>query len=293
MSTTDVSKALAEAKVLVASLEAHDGTAESHLRLLKHTDNVRTALEEPYDKATKWLENMTLASAMYVLIRINALQKLPADGTSITAAALAGQCNVDESVITRAMRVLIAGGIAVDVAPDEYAHNMLSRVFQPEALGSFVCVCIDFVRTWGTVPEYVKAHEPADLYDIKKSPFAFAAGQEGKTYYEVLEADPEQRNLWNVTMQNMEKNFPILGMFPFKDLETQVRKEPERPFIVDVGGGRGQALLALQKDCGGSFGGKLILQDLPVVIDTLEPGDIPGIETMKYDIFTPQPVKSM
>lgn len=290
MSNQDVSKALAEAKALVKALEDFDGSPTQHMTLLKQTDKVRTALEEPYDTITRWLENMSTAGALYMLIRTKAFEKLPQSG-SITAAELALNCNMDESIVTRAMRVLIANGIVEETGPDEYANNNLSFAMQPEALGGFACVCVDFMRTWGAIPDYVKAHQPEELYDIKKSPFAFAAGQEGKTYYEVINSDPEQRNLWNLTLQNMEKNFPILGMFPFASLEGQVREEPERPFVVDVGGGRGQALKAIQEDTK-NIEGKLILQDLPIVIDTLKPEELSGIELMKYDIFTPQPVKS-
>ncbi|KAI9151562.1 O-methyltransferase hmp5 [Paramyrothecium foliicola] len=293
MASEDVSKALAEAKALVAELESYDGSTASHLSLLQRTSNVRQALEQPYDAITRWLENMSEAGSLYILIRIEALQKLvPESEGGITATELARQCNVDISVITRTMRVIVANGIAVEISPDTYAHNAKSQALLPEALGCVACVSVDFMRTWGAVPEYVKTHTREDLYDIRKSPFSFMTGHEGKTYYEVLDLDHQQRHLWNTTLQNMEKNFPILGMFPFPSLEEQIKAEPDRPFIVDVGGGRGQALRALQKECGGSFGSKLVLQDLPIVIDTLDAAELPGIEPMKYDIFTPQPVKN-
>ena len=93
-------------------------------------------------------------------------------------------------------------------------------------------------------------------------------------------------------MQKLGNHIPVIGMFPFENLEDQVKKEPDRPFVVDIGGGRGQALLAIQEHCKGSFGGKLILQDLPIVLQSLTSNDIPGIEPMPYRIFTPQPVKS-
>ena len=289
---TDVSTALAEAKALVASLETFDGTAAQHLTLLKQTDRVRSALEEPYDTATRWLENMSTAGALYVIVRIGAIEKIAAAPAGISAATLAEECNADASIITRAMRILVANGVGVEVGMDEYAPNALCQVFQPLALGSLACVFVDFMRAWGALPDYIKTHSPHDLYDLKKSPFAFMTGHEGKTYYDVVDMDPQQRNLWNLTLQNMEKNFPIVDMFPFPSMRQQVEKEPERPFIVDVGGGRGQALLAIKEDCGGTFGGNLILQDLPIVIDSLNEEELPDIEPMTYDIFTPQPVKS-
>ncbi|PMD52475.1 S-adenosyl-L-methionine-dependent methyltransferase [Hyaloscypha bicolor E] len=90
----------------------------------------------------------------------------------------------------------------------------------------------------------------------------------------------------------MEANMPILGMFPFATLKDQVEKEPERPFIVDVGGGKGQAMLAIETECPKFFGGNVILEDLPIVIDSLKSEDLPGIEPTVHDIFTLQPVKN-
>jgi hypothetical protein len=66
---------------------------------------------------------MAVASALYTLIQIGAFQKLPSDGL-VSAQKLAIDVNVDLSVITRTMRVVVANGIAIETAPDEYAHNM-------------------------------------------------------------------------------------------------------------------------------------------------------------------------
>ncbi|KAH7311561.1 S-adenosyl-L-methionine-dependent methyltransferase [Stachybotrys elegans] len=291
MGVTDVSKALEEAKALVAALESYDGSEKAHLGLLNQATNVRSALETPTDTCTRWLENLSAAGAMHILVRTRAITKLSADA-SIGATELARECNLDASVITRCMRILLLSGIFEETAPDEYRHNGLSQAFLPEVLGTFVCMSTDFVRTWGVMPEYAKTHAPEDLYDLKKTPINFLNGHEGMTFYEALQLDEEERHLWNLTLQAMSKGFPIVGMFPFRDLEEQVTSEPDRPFIVDMGGGRGQALLELQEHCGGSYGSKLILQDLPIVIDSLSPEEIPGIEPMKHDVFTPQPVKN-
>jgi hypothetical protein len=131
------------------------------------------------------------------------------------------------------------------------------------------------------------------LFDLKKSPFAWAVGLEGKTYYEAISADADRFNMFNMTMMQMEKNVPVLGMYPFESLRSQVEADKERPFIVDIGGGRGQALLAIQKKAPEGFGAKMILQDRPDVLGSLAQEDIPNIEPMVYDFFTPQPIKSI
>ena len=285
-------KALREARALVKDLESYDGTIAQHQLLLKRVDGVRAAMEGPYEMATRWLENMSCSAAMNLIVRIGAFKIIPSEG-SITASNIGSECGVDASVITRAMRVLVINGVFQETDEDEYAHNQQSLAFHPtDGLGGFVGVCVDIMRAWIATPSYCSTHEPKELYDIRKTPFAFAVGMEGKTYYEVLDKNPQQRALWNITLQNMAKNFPVLGMFPFHGLKAlELPGMQGRPYIVDVGGGRGQALQEIQANCGGAFTGRLVLQDLPAVIDTLKSDDIPGIKPMVYDIFSPQPVK--
>lgn len=164
------------------------------------------------------------------------------------------------------------------------------------------CICsilysgsnsIEHVRAYVKLPEYFRTHTHDALFDLKKSPFAYALGLEGMTYYEAISQDPDRLNMFNMTMAQMEDQVPVLGMYPFGSLSTKVVAEKERPFIVDIGGGRGQALRAIQKEAPAGFGAKMILQDGPDVISSLMPEDLPNIETMIYDFFTPQPIKSI
>ncbi|OAR05965.1 hypothetical protein LLEC1_05119 [Akanthomyces lecanii] len=294
MNSIVTAKALEQARALVAELESYDGSVEQQHALLNRASTVRATMEGPYEMATRWLESMSIGAAMNLIVRAGALEKVPSQG-SVSVATLAAACNVDRSVITRAMRMLVVSGIFTETGRDEYAHNPRSAAFDPRhGLGGFVGVCMDIMQSWIGLPEYCRTHEPRELLDPKKSPFAFTAGMEGKTYYEVLETDLPRRELWDITLQSMASNFPVLGMFPFKEHLAASAGEvwPERPAIVDVGGGRGQALLQIQGDGdGAALNGRLVLQDLATVIETLKPDDIPGIETMVYDIFTPQPVK--
>ena len=98
--------------------------------------------------------------------------------------------------------------------------------------------------------------------------------------------------MFNTTMVSMERQSPITGMYPFATLKNEVEAEKERPFMVDIGGGRGQALVAIQKEAPKGFGAKMILQDRSDVLESLTEQEIPNIEKMVYDFHTPQPVKS-
>ncbi|TVY63370.1 O-methyltransferase hmp5 [Fusarium oxysporum f. sp. cubense] len=168
------------------------------------------------------------------------------------------------------MRILIVNGIAQETQKDEYSHNALSRSFLPTEFGSMTCMFVKFSRALAALTDYVKSHKPEGIFDLKKTPFAFSVGCEGKTYYEVYDLDPQKRTLWDIGMQKLGNHIPVIGMFPFEDLEDQVKKQPGSPFVIDVGGGR----------------------DLPIVLDSLTLDEIPGIEPMPYSIFTLQPVKN-
>jgi hypothetical protein len=78
--------------------------------------------------------------------------------------------------------------------------------------------------------------------------------------------------------------------FPFAD-ELKCDSE-EEVLIVDIGGGKGQALEFIQNGFP-ELKGRMIVQDLPEVIkDTNESSHLPSsIETMAADFFKPQPVR--
>lgn len=82
-----------------------------------------------------------------------------------------------------------------------------------------------------------------------------------------------------------------VDLYPIeKQLVHGLKQDKEAAFVVDIGGGRGHDL----KDVKAKLGrppGRLILQDLPETIATVDPSWMEGIEAMTYDFFTPQPVK--
>jgi hypothetical protein len=64
---------------------------------------------------------------------------------------------------------------------------------------------------------------------------------------------------------------------------------PGAPLLVDIGGGLGHDIAAFQSRFP-SLPGRLVLQDLPSVINSIKELD-PAIERNAYDFFTPQPIK--
>lgn len=289
-------KALEEARKLVLQLESYKDDPITHQNVLKQTETVRLAIQSPMDRMTHLMEQVSFGGAFHTIIGIKAYNAMPEDGSSITAKELSRITNVATTVIERVYRVVVNHGVFVETAPDTYAHNELSRILNPRGLGSFFLIVMEFGRAFMHLPDYCKSHKPEDVFDLTKSPAVYSVGKEhlGKSYYELLEMDPdpERRELWNANMVAVDELMPVTGMFPFASLKEEVEQDPDRPFLVDIGAGRGQSCIAIRNDIGDAFNARYILQDLPGVINTMDPRDYPGFELMTYDAFTPQPVKS-
>ncbi|KAM3065321.1 hypothetical protein ACMFMG_004295 [Clarireedia jacksonii] len=136
-------------------------------------------------------------------------------------------------------------------------------------------ISYDYTSPFMKLPEYFKTHSRADLYDLNKSPYAYGYGLEGKTFDEVTSYPPERLRTFNASMVQMERSVTILGLFTFVSMKEEVKTEKDRPFIVDIRGGQGPALIAVQKEAPAGFGAKLILQDRPDVLDNLPDEEIP------------------
>ena len=68
------------------------------------------------------------------------------------------------------------------------------------------------------------------------------------------------------------------------------RKDPDAVLRVDVGGGWVHALANFHK-AHPEVPGRLILQDLPIVLDKVIDRPCKDFEIMNYDFFTPQPIR--
>lgn len=145
---------------------------------------------------------------------------------------------------------------------------------------------------WWKVSDYLKTHSAEDAKEATKVPFVWAMGKEGMTYYEAIEEDPVVSDTWHKGMIMIETTQPISGMFPFTSMKDAVEAEPQRAFVVDVGGGRGNALVSIMKDCGGSYGAKMVLQDMAEVLEGQDPVKVEGVENMPHNFYNVQPVES-
>ncbi|CAG8952449.1 hypothetical protein HYFRA_00001196, partial [Hymenoscyphus fraxineus] len=281
------------AEAILAAAKQYKGDREERYELMKQLDVMYLDLEDPVDGLMRQWTFMNTSTALDVMVQMGAFEKMPKQG-SITAKELGAAINLEPGIVVRLMRMLTGTGIIDLVGEDTYSHTPKSKIYLEGAAVDFFNLCINMRASYFRWPEYFQTKTPSDLLDLRKTPYSFAYNMEGHTFYEVLTASPERLNMFNKAMTQQEAGLPILGMFPFASLKEAVLAEPERAFMVDIGGGRGQALLAVNKETDGVWGcgAKMVLQDRKVVLDSISPEEAPGVVKMEYDFYTEQPVKN-
>jgi len=191
----------------------------------------------------------------------------------------------------RIMRALTSSHIFVETGPERYTSNHLSRILStPPNRAHFIFGATILGPGATSLGQYLETHNLTNPTDHHDAPLQFAH----KTSLDVwsyLKEDPMRSKIFNESMRSSA----ILGAgavpsFPFAaelkcDSEDQV-------LIVDVGGGKGQALESI-RIAFPELKGRMILQDLPEVIeDAKVSGHLPdSIEAMGVDFFKPQLVK--
>ncbi|KAK0118195.1 hypothetical protein ONS95_012499 [Cadophora gregata] len=284
---------ISKAEAILASAKKFKGDRAERHELMKQVDLLYLDLEDPMDAMLRQWSFMNTATSLNMMVKMGAFEKMPKEG-SITATELGALINLEPSVIVRLMRMLTSTGVIELTGEDTYAHTPKSRAYLDGAAMDFFNLCINMFGCYLTWPDYFKTRTPEELIDLRKTPYTFAYGREGQTFYEVLTADKDRFNMFNKAMMQQEASLPTLGMFPFASLKEEVEAEPDRAFVVDIGGGRGQSLLMIQKETAALFGAssKMVLQDRPQVLDTIPQELLPNIEKMPYDFYTEQPVKN-
>ena len=168
------------------------------------------------------------------------------------------------------------------------------------ALATFSPHNLHYLLTLASTDEMLSAVAPLNLYfrkfgkkDIHSythTPHSWANDKIGSTFWEVLMSEPQRVERFSRGLALFEAFHPIIGVYPFEE-QLQAGNSPDRPFVVDIGGGRGLALVEMRKRLP-SLQGKLVLQDRKEVLDSIPEDELPAVEKMEHDFFTEQPVKN-
>ncbi|XXH04676.1 hypothetical protein Hte_011096 [Hypoxylon texense] len=193
---------------------------------------------------------------------------------------LAKQLGIQEELLQRMMRHIIASGYIDMTAPDEYTPNNFSKSLALAVMSSGYHTCPPILN-----PPFLHAHDwfkdrgytcPTDNFD---TPYQVAHNTKLHWFAHLQSTPPHGQNF------NDHMHGYLLGRPRWMDEGFY----PDAVLLVDVAGGFGhytEGFLSKYLDAPG----RLILQDLPPVLGQIQQVN-PRIEKMEYDFFTEQPVK--
>jgi demethylsterigmatocystin 6-O-methyltransferase len=103
-----------------------------------------------------------------------------------------------------------------------------------------------------------------------------------------LQSHPQAMDYFLPWMATNREGLSIfLDAYPYRDHLQNTNSEV--PLFVDIGGAMGHQTTEAKKRIA-DIPGRVVLQDLPPVIEQVKDNLIAGVEAMPYDFFTPQPV---
>jgi hypothetical protein len=138
-----------------------------------------------------------------------------------------------------------------------------------------------------------------DKYGLKEpkagnhNPHSFAWGHADLNFWQVISMSPQRLTDFNQSMNTLDEVLPVTGMYDFGWIAKAEGPE-DRPLIVDVGGGKGQALKRIMAAFPEIPAKRLVLQDREDVIDEVVKTDeasFRDVQKVPHDFFKPNPVK--
>ncbi len=192
------------------------------------------------------------------------------------------------------MRACTSTHLFQETSPSHYTQNAFSAIFVIPANRDMFKQMYDFLgQGVYTMPRFLESTKYQNPTDYNNSPFQFGH-HTSLGFWEYLKEDPERAKIFNSGMQSLATVGDVTRSawpYPF---DEELGKEDIRESdvaIVDVGGGRGQALEAIKAAFPGLMG-RMVLQDVHDVIDDAKARGLPSfIEPMAASFFERQPVK--
>ncbi|KAI0196930.1 S-adenosyl-L-methionine-dependent methyltransferase [Astrocystis sublimbata] len=207
-----------------------------------------------------------------------------------TSAQLAEEAHVDPILMKRILRYYQAFGIVDQPQDDTYRANNITqamttlgaRAGAPFYLGTLV-------------PAFLRSTRYANVTDGANCPW-FPGHGTAEPPFEWVQKRPDMLQGFMGWMSSHRDGLPTI--FDAIDFEKEITSwgsvvDASTPVFVDIGGALGhQCIIVKQKYP--NLTGRVVLQDLPHVIEQVKAGPLPGfegIETQVYNFFEPQPLK--
>ncbi|KAM3507536.1 hypothetical protein MY11210_007097 [Beauveria gryllotalpidicola] len=238
--------------------------------------------------------------AVRIAIDLDLFSLLAAQSHPVSSSFIAAATHSDPTLVHRLLRTcsgicLVQQGSADDDDADSWSANAVTREMARGPMTAWHRLLWDMSLTSAlAAPPFLRDREHQALDDPARGILQRGLhAADGLAPYDVLRSMPALHRDFNEAMAvGTGQPAPWFRLFPVEQ-HLLADSSPSSTLLVDVAGGKGHDLQAFHEAFPGSGrSGTLVLQDLPSVIDSIEPGMLdPTIVTQKHDFFTRQPVR--
>jgi hypothetical protein len=263
----------------------------ARLKALKSVLGLVRELIDPSELQSLHKENMMELVTLRTLISLNVFKHFPEEG-SISSTELAGKVGAEDSLLLRLLRMAASSGIIEQLLDRTFAHTKFSRAYAAD-IGTGIAFQVFYDESFQPLTrlhQYLKEKDSREPDELEYSPALWATGNEGQPYWDIMQADPERLAAFQKGMRASQKYLPSTGPYDFGSL---AQGAGDRPVLVDVGGGHGQTINEILKTHPTLPSDRVILQDLPKVVEAARENRIlpEDVKIMDYNYNDLQPVK--
>ncbi|KAL9617310.1 MAG: hypothetical protein Q9160_007890 [Pyrenula sp. 1 TL-2023] len=263
-----------------ASLESTRAQALHICQLLK------SSLEQPEKIALETALLPTYTMCTRTAIHLGIFQILSERNGPMKLTELATQSQADHLLLARTLRMLDSMGAVKQISEEVYEATPVTKALgTPSMQAIHKHIGEQAGPSMSKFPQWLSekgAKCPSDPRDGLLQ-FAFGTHLEAFEYWH---SDPVTLSTFNTAMDAVNgAQLNWLTWFPVREqVFDGMKLDEDSVALVDVGGGRGQQLELFRKKCSSSPG-RLILEELPAVVDDITQPLNPAIEIVKYDFF--------
>ncbi|EXM05530.1 hypothetical protein FOIG_04092 [Fusarium odoratissimum NRRL 54006] len=271
----------------------------SRVQILEKARTLTNALITPDQKPNYHGLNIAELVAIRTFMKLKVLDAIPATG-SISLQDLSQATGVQDSLLERMGRVLVASGFLDQTEPDggEYKHTKFSLAYildKPAPGHLFLAMYDEWFKHMHNFDDYLlskgKYEEPQDpLYN----PYTAYWKQEGTPVWSIMMQNPERFQTFQTGMAGIDVAIPVTGHFDFSTLKNDSSDTDNATIeLVDVGGGEGTVLNKILEAHPDLSPKNCMLQERPEVIQLAKSKKtLPdGVQLVEHDFMKEQPVK--
>ncbi|KAM3513148.1 hypothetical protein MY11210_003173 [Beauveria gryllotalpidicola] len=252
-----------------------------------------SSLSHPVSSAVELAFAIALKPCITIAARIAigmGLFKLIADHNGpISSKELAEKSGGEELLIIRTLRPLASVGVVKEAGERQWEPTPITHVMATEEIAAgHRMVGRMIVGAAQKAPQYLEEYGYRCPTNPRDGLMQYAF-QTKLTTYELFSSIPQVHKDFNLFMGHVmgARNYWV-DWYPIEQQLLDGASD-QAPLLVDVGAGKGHDLLAFYEKYPGR--GKLVLQDLSSVTDSVKGTIDAAIDVMTYDFFTEQPVK--